>query len=143
MKRFIVVTSLALALLACNNTTNNKPPNTLKAALAGKWLIAEITEQAVLANSEPTLTFDKNLSLSGHVSCNNLLTRYQLENKKLNIGPIKTTRKICLPELMQQESQLLTVLTKVKRFEIDKDQLTLLDNQGRAQLKAKRVKAQF
>ncbi len=41
---------------------------------------------------------------------------------------------------MQQESKLLSVLTTVKRFELDKDQLTLLDNQGRAQLKAKRVK---
>ena len=140
MKQFIVVTSLTLALLACNNTTNNKPIYTGKPALAGKWLIATITEQAVITSSFPTLTFDKSLSLSGQLSCNNFLTRYQLDNKNLSIGPITTTRKICPSELMQQESKLLSLLTTVKRFELDKDQLTLLDNQGRAQLKAKRVK---
>jgi heat shock protein HslJ len=57
------------------------------------------------------------------------------------MGPIKTTRKMCSPELMQQESKLLKVLTKVKRFEVDNDQLTLLDHQGKPQLRAQRVKS--
>jgi heat shock protein HslJ len=141
MKQFIILTFLSAALLACNNTANHKTVGILQQELAGKWLISSIDEQTVINNAVPTLTFDINLSLSGQASCNNFLTHYIIDNKTLGMGPIKTTRKMCSPELMQQESKLLKVLTKVKRFQVDNDQLTLLDQQGKPQLRAQRVKS--
>ena len=141
MKQFIIVTFLFLTLSACNNTARNKTVGVSQQSLAGKWLISSIGEQTVINNSVPTLTFDKKLSLSGQASCNNFLTRYKLDKKTLGMGPITTTRKMCSPKLMKQESKLLKVLTKVKRFEIDNAQLTLLDQQGKPQLKAQRVKS--
>ena len=141
MKQFIILTFLSSVLLACNNTASHKTVGISQQELAGKWLISSIDEQTVINNAVPTLTFDTNLSLSGQASCNNFLTRYLIDNKTLGMGPIKTTRKMCSTELMQQESKLLKVLTIVKRFEVDNDQLTLLDQQGKRQLRAQRVKS--
>jgi heat shock protein HslJ len=135
MKQLIILTSLSLALLSCNNTANLS-----KQTLAGKWLISSINAQRVIIGKVPILTFDNNLSLSGQASCNNISTRYAVDNKTLSIGPIATTRKMCSPELMQQESTLLKVLTKVKRFQIDSGLLIMLDQQGKTVLKAQRVK---
>ena len=118
MKQLIALTSLSLTLIACNNTAN-----LAKQTLAGKWLIRSINTQIVITDKVPTLTFDNNLSLSGQASCNIISTRYKVDNKTISIAPIATTRKMCSPELMQQESKLLKVLTKIKRFEIDNEKV--------------------
>ena len=135
MKQLIIVIIISLALLACNNTAN-----LIKQTLPGKWLITSLNGQSVITNKINTLTFDENLSLSGLASCNNISSSYKVDNKSLSIGPIVATRKMCSPLLMQQESKLLKVLSKSKRFEIDNSQLSLFDQQGKRQLKAKRVK---
>ena len=50
------------------------------------------------------------------------------------------TRKMCLPALMEQESRLLQALGKVKRFQLNNGELTMYDQQGSLQIKAKRTK---
>ena len=76
--------------------------------------------------------------LSGNASCNNISSNYTSQNNSLDIGPLATTRKMCLPALMTQESQLLKALGKVKRFQLHNDELSMYDQQGGLQIKAKR-----
>jgi heat shock protein HslJ len=47
---------------------------------------------------------------------------------------------MCVPALMEQESTLLQALDRVSRFEISNGQLSLFDQQGTLQIKAKRTK---
>jgi heat shock protein HslJ len=47
---------------------------------------------------------------------------------------------MCLPALMIQEAIMLQALSKVRRFQLNNDQLSMFDQQGTLQLMAKRTK---
>jgi heat shock protein HslJ len=47
---------------------------------------------------------------------------------------------MCLPALMIQEAKFLQALDKIRRFQLNNDQLSMFDQQGALQLKAKRTK---
>jgi len=128
--------TLSTTLLACNSSTTLSTPETLP----GSWLVESIKNKAVISQSTAQLTFDQKNNLSGSAYCNNISTSYRLQNNSITFGPIATTRKMCLPALMEQESLLLQALAKVKRFQLNNGQLSMYDQQGSLQLKATRKK---
>ncbi|KGJ87739.1 META domain-containing protein [Colwellia psychrerythraea] len=136
IKRLTLILALSTQLIACNSSTTLPTPETL----SGSWLVQSIKNKPVISQSSARLTFDQKNKLSGSASCNNISTSYSLQNNSISIGPIATTRKMCLPALMQQESLLLQALGKVKRFQLNNDQLSMYDHQGSLQIKATKTK---
>lgn len=136
IKRLALMITLSTTLLACNSSTTLSPPETLP----GSWLVESIKNKAVISQSTAQLTFGQKNNLSGSASCNNISTSYSLQNNSITFGPIATTRKMCLPALMEQESLLLQALAKVKRFQLNNGQLSMYDQQGSLQIKATRKK---
>ena len=103
------------------------------------WSIKSIQDKAVIKKSAARLSFNAESRLAGSASCNNISSSYKSQNSTLTIGAIATTRKMCLPALMEQESQLLRALSKVKRFQLHNDQLSMYDQRGILQVQAQRL----
>jgi len=136
INRLSLLAILSTALAACNSSTALAPIETLP----GNWLVESIQDKAVIKNSAARLRFHSDNKLSGSASCNNISSSYNSQNSALTINPIATTRKMCLPSLMEQETQLLRAINKVKRFQLNNGLLSMYDQQGVLQIKAKRLK---
>jgi len=136
IKQLSLFVVLLTSITACNSSSviaSTEP-------LYGRWIVQSIQDQRIIDKSTAKVIFSPDNKLTGSASCNSIATSYNTQNNSLSIGPIATTRKMCQPALMEQESTLLQALAKVRRFEINNGQLSLFDQQGTLQLKAKRTK---
>ena len=136
IKQLSLFVALLTTLTACNSSSAIPSPETL----FGAWLVQSIQGHHIIAKSTVKLMFSPENKLSGSASCNNISTSYSTQENSLSIAAIATTRKMCSPAIMEQESTLLQALDKVSRFEIINGQLSMLDQHGTLQLKAKRTK---
>ncbi|PKI17529.1 META domain-containing protein [Colwellia sp. 12G3] len=136
IKRLALLVAILITLTACNSSSSIPAHETL----TGNWLVGSINGNPVITGSIVQLKFTLENTLSGSASCNNISTSFSSQNNSINIGPIATTRKMCLPALMDQEALVLQALSKVKRFQLYNGQLSMFDQQGSLQLKAKRTK---
>ena len=87
--------------------------------LPGTWMIQAIKGKVILADSNPTLQFNKNGQLAATAGCNNMSSGYELDEKNLNIGMVMATRKMCSESLMEQETRLMQVLGADIQYSID------------------------
>lgn len=115
--RFAVLESLSLAgpvwqLLAYNN---------------GKQAIV-----SALAGTQPTLELREDGTLGGFDGCNRFMSGFTLEDGRLTIGPIATTRMACRgPQgAKEQAAAFAAALGTVTGFRIEGDELTLIDGEG-------------
>lgn len=136
IKQLTMLLAISTTLTACNSSSTLPPQE----SLPGSWLVKSIQDKAVITKSTAQLNFDQQNRLSGSASCNNISSSYTLEHNSLNMGPMAVTRKMCLPALMEQESRLLQALSKVERFQLINGELSMYDQQGSLQIKAKRTK---
>ncbi|TMM41483.1 META domain-containing protein [Colwellia ponticola] len=136
IKRIALLAALSTTLAACNSNSTLSS----SAALPGSWHVSSIQNKAVIANSNAQLTFNTENKLSGSASCNIMFASYTLNADKIDIGPVATTQKMCLSASMDQEQLLLQALNKVKRFQLNNDELSMYDQQGVLQIQAKRTK---
>jgi heat shock protein HslJ len=63
--------------------------------------------------------------VSGFTGCNRFTGSYSQDGDGLSIGPLATTRRACLPELMKREQQFLAMLGMVRHAEGTQLKLTL------------------
>lgn len=68
----------------------------------------------------------------GDVTCNNYSGSYKTTRRKISIGPLAATLRMCVgPEgIMEQEAAFLKAFEAATRFEIDGDILELENAQG-------------
>lgn len=68
----------------------------------------------------------------GNVTCNDYSGSYQTTGKKIKIGPLATTMRMCVgPEgIMEQETAFLHALEAAAEYKINGDVLELVDAQG-------------
>jgi heat shock protein HslJ len=136
IKRFALLVAISTTLAACNSSSTLSAPE----KLTGSWLVDSINGKPVITKSTTNLKFTEENMLSGSASCNSISTSYSSQDKAISIGPIASTRKMCLPALMDQEAIFLQALSKVRRFQLNNGQLSMFDPQGTLRVKAKRSK---
>lgn len=97
------------------------------------WRVEDINGLGVVDNSQTTLTFGPSQSISGNAGCNAYRTDYELQDGKLRVGPIRITRRACVPALADQEQAFLRVLEDAVFLNIDSDgALVLKTNDSRS-----------
>jgi len=136
IKKLALLAALSTTLVACNSSSTLSSPE----KIPGSWHVSSIENKAVIADSQAQLTFNIENKLSGSASCNIIFANYTIEGDAISIGPIAATQKMCLPASMNQEQTLLQALNKVTRFKLSNGELSMYDQQGTLQLKAKRTK---
>jgi len=87
--------------------------------------------QSVVTGSETTADFRADWKLSGSGGCNQYSASYTTTaSNGITITQPVTTLMACAEPIMQQETQYLSLLQQVVKYEISGDQLTLFDKNG-------------
>jgi heat shock protein HslJ len=96
------------------------------------WQVTNINngKQAVtslIADSKLTSVFGTDGKLSGSAGCNNYTANYKIEAKKVKIGTIIATRKMCAKPtgVMQQEVLFLKALATAATYDVEGKRLEL------------------
>jgi len=94
--------------------------------------------RSLIIDTQITLLFGEDGSVTGNASCNTYNGTYQLEGDRITIGPLATTRMACQePQgVMEQEMQYLTALQNSAVWAISNTRLELRDSGGALQVQA-------
>jgi heat shock protein HslJ len=119
MKHALVPTLLAAALSGCASD-----PVQLESDKT--YQVEWIGEHPLVERSHLTITLGADGRAYGSAGCNHWFASYSRDGDKLNFGPAGATRKMCPPELMEQEQRFLETLGQVQRWDVSgTDQLRL------------------
>lgn len=79
--------------------------------LYGTWRVTEICGEPVLDIAPPAVTFGDDGRISGRATINRIIGSFTIEDGVLTLSPLATTMMAGPPELMDQESRFLNVLS--------------------------------
>lgn len=124
----LILTALAvMTLAACASSASRQ------SLTASPWLLTELNGESPLPDTTINAEFDEEGMVSGSSSCNSYSTTYTINGDQLTFGEqIITTMMACLEPVMEQENAYLQVLRDTATFEIDGNNLTLYDADGKA-----------
>ena len=79
---------------------------------------------------EQTLSFDADGKFNGNAGCNNYFGNFEVEENKLSLGAIGSTKMACPEEVMTAETAFLTALEKSATYQITGNSLQIRDADG-------------
>ena len=132
MKSLTIITVIMiLSLLACQqdkgekSSTASKPQaKPVEKILSGTvWLVEDIAGRGVIDNAQATIRFEADARVSGRTGCNRFNGTATIEGNKVTFGPLATTRRACVPALMDQEKRFLKAVGEVRSFTVDENGL--------------------
>ena len=129
---------LSFALLVIIGSLLTACAGTASASLDGNWTLISYGSSSnptpAVADTDASLTFDKDGQLSGNVGCNGFGGEYKVDGNAITFGPIMSTMMYCTEPIMQQEGTTLAVLVETVTFKLDGDQLTITSADGNSVL---------
>ena len=117
----LLITSTALAM-ETNATSFTLP--------GSAWKVITFAGQTPLADHPITFEFDNEGNIAGDGSCNRFGGACQIEGDKIEGGPLRSTRRACEPDIMQQEHKFLAVLGTATEWSVEGDELVLTGSEG-------------
>jgi heat shock protein HslJ len=100
-------------------------PNTSGDQLANTaWLLEDLGGTGVIDDAQTTLQFDDAQHISGRGGCNQYRATVQRKalttsEISLTIGAIASTKRLCVPALMDQETRFFRALEQAERAELN------------------------
>lgn len=86
-----------------------------------EWVVESIDGRGVVDNSRTTMTFDPAGQIAGRAGCNRYTGSYKLQGARFEVKGVATTRMICVPALMEQETRFLGLLERVSSLQLQRD----------------------
>jgi heat shock protein HslJ len=125
--KILLVLSFSTALLACSNESNTNDQSQMlpinQQDLQKNWQLIQLDSHPVKTNSN--LKIDELAKASGNLSCNNFLGTLELQENKLRINKIVSTRKMCAPEMNKIEMTVSSTLSTWSKIKVSEQKLTL------------------
>jgi heat shock protein HslJ len=112
----LLITSTALAM-ETNSTSFTLP--------GSAWQVATFAGQSPLTEHPITFEFDAEGNIAGDASCNRFGGSCQIEGNKIKVGRLRSTRRACEPDVMEQEYKFLALLGAAATWSLDGDKLVL------------------
>ncbi len=122
-----VLLSLLLTATATLAMETNKQTATLPGSA---WQVKTFAGQTPLADHAITFEFDNEGNIGGDGSCNRFGGSCKIEGDKIEVGPLRSTRRACEPGIMQQEQKFLALLGAATAWAMDGDELVLTAPDG-------------
>ena len=111
---------LLFPLLLIISTALAMETNTAPVTLPGSsWQVTTFAGQTPLADRPITFEFDTEGNIAGDASCNRFGGTCTIEGDTIAVGPLRSTRRACEPDVMQQEHKFLALLGSVTTWKID------------------------
>lgn len=79
---------------------------------------------------DPHLTFAKNGTVSGSLGCNDVNAKAKVTDGKIELGTPRLTRKMCAPDVMKAEQQLVKLFDSTVNYKIEHRTLHLTGADG-------------
>ena len=98
------------------------------------WELDAIEREPVIGSSTLTIEFSAD-EIVGNAGCNTYFAGFESVDRQLEIKSIGTTLIACTERLMEQEERYLATLALVKQYQLDGNQLILMDGTGSQLLK--------
>lgn len=125
MKHVLLPTLLAVALAGCASDPVQLESDTT-------YRVEWVDAQPLADGSHITITLGSDGRAYGSAGCNHWFASYSRDGDRLNFGQAGATRKMCAPELMEQEQRFLEALGQVQRWDVSgSDQLRLWPAAGK------------
>ena len=122
---------LLLPLLLTITTSLAMETNQAPVRLPGSaWQVTTFAGQTPLADHPITFEFDNEGNIAGDGSCNSFGGSCKIEGDKIEVGPLRSTRRACEPDIMQQEHKFLALLGAATTWAMDGDELVLTAPEG-------------
>ncbi len=118
--RIIIALIIGLMLSACAATTSE--------LIDTNWKLTELNGQKLPAEIQITLNIKKDQA-GGNSSCNTYGADFTQTGDKLSFSQIFSTMMYC-EKGMEFETDYFAALGKIKTFQLENDQLSLLDDTG-------------
>ena len=94
------------------------------------WQVATFAGQSPLTEHPITFEFDTEGNIAGDASCNRFGGSCQIEGDKIKVGRLRSTRRACEPDVMEQEYKFLALLGAAATWSLDGDKLVLTTPDG-------------
>ena len=122
-----ILLPLLLTLTTSFAMETNQAPVTLPGSA---WEVTSLADEDPLDDHPITFEFDAEGNIAGDASCNRFGGTCTIEGHTIKIGPLRSTRRACEPEIMQQEQKFLALLSTVSAWSIEDDELVLTAPEG-------------
>jgi heat shock protein HslJ len=129
----LLLASTALAM------ETNQPTTTLPGS---SWQVTTFGGQTPLTDHPVTFEFDTEGNIAGDASCNRFGGSCKIEGDKIEVGPLRSTRRACEPDIMQQEHKFLALLGAVTGWAMDGEELVLTAPDGEIRAKPQAASAE-
>jgi len=116
----LLIVLLSTILTACNSAS------TAESALQKEWELATLDNQPLQVTS--TLSVDAEQKVTGNLACNNFFGTLQVDNNKVRIDKMGTTRKSCIPAVNSVEMAVSNTLSSWSKVTITSEKLILIGN---------------
>ena len=128
-----ILLPLLLTITTALAMETNRAPATLPGSA---WQVTTFAGQNPLADHPITFEFDTEGNIAGDASCNRFGGTCTIEGDTMKVGPLRSTRRACEPDIMQQEHKFLALLGSVTTWKIDSDgTLVLVGEDGEIRAK--------
>lgn len=125
-----------MALTGCTEKSpaDNLAGEAVKNLQGTSWQLVVATPAAKdsedCENLPPVMDFLDSSKVSGNLGCNLFNTTYTLDGKKFSFAPAATTRRMCSPDAMKLEGQLLNMLQNTRYLTQNAKGLMFWDEKG-------------
>jgi heat shock protein HslJ/membrane-bound inhibitor of C-type lysozyme len=134
------IAGLLLLLMACSGEPGTDDESMTRVEDAPNlfdvvWQIEDIDNGGVIDRSHITMQLLREGRIAGSTGCNQYFGSVTVEAGTIEVDGVGSTRKACLPAIMQQEQRFLQALQDLRRYEIDGDLARLYDEAGDLRLR--------
>lgn len=140
MKISLLLITVIFCISACNNDSADIKEDSSAAEVkhsvadiySATWIAEKIDGNQIDEKHSANIRFDKDGHVSGTTGCNRFAGMAEIAGDKLKFGQLATTRRACVPGLMEQEGKILKAIEDTEKYSIDKDLLlTLKDSENK------------
>lgn len=98
------------------------------------WLVEDIAGHGVIDRAQTTLSFDAAGRISGSTGCNRYTGVATRDGAALRFGQLATTKRACVPALMDQEQKFSQAMQDVRSYAVAANGLLYLNGENGASL---------
>ena len=99
--------------------------------LVGSWLAEEIEGAGVIDDLQTVLEIREDGTYGGMAGCNSFTGAFSFSGEAITFGPTAAARKMCAPEVMEQEGRFFDALKGGLGWKVERGRLTLAKSDGR------------
>lgn len=128
LKALITTVALSSTLTGCILTSYSQATFDVKELRTPTWHLTSIDGNALTltdGQQVPSLHIDEKSMATGFAGCNNFFGEAQIDANKLRITKINSTMKLCENDATELEKKVTTALQTWGTVTIDKNELTL------------------